>query len=308
MSRVLVTGGAGFIGVPLVSELVRRGAEVHALTTRAVPPDIGEVHWHRADLAHDATVDELMAKLAPESLVHLAWYLEHGHFWHAPENVIWVERSLRLARAFVDQGGKRLVMLGTCAEYDWSAADTPLHEVRSRLDPATLYGVAKDGLRRIVQAYAEREQVEFAWGRPFFIYGPGEAPERLAPAVIRSLLADEPVDTTRGEQVRDFMYVEDVAGAVVALLESEVLGEVNIASGVGVTVAEVVAEIARLVGRPELIRLGALPDRAEDPPLLLADVTRLREEVGFRPRFTLADGLAATVQWWREQPATAAAS
>jgi nucleoside-diphosphate-sugar epimerase len=192
-------------------------------------------------------------------------------------------------------------MIGTCAEYDWSTVDGPLGEYRSRLAPVTLYGAAKDALRRVASAYAEREEIELAWGRPFFIYGPREAPGRLVPSVVCSLLRGTAVATSSGEQLRDFMHVEDVAGALVALLDSTVTGDVNIASGVGVTVGEVVERIVRLIGRPELIRRGSLPARPGEPPRLVADVARLREEVGYRPRTELADGLAATVEWWEAQ-------
>jgi nucleoside-diphosphate-sugar epimerase len=296
---VLVSGARGFVGLPLLAELSRDGAELHALSTRPSSPALPGVCWHRIDLFDSVAVDALMQELAPERLVHLAWYTEHGRYWRAPENVTWVERSLELLRAFVRYGGRRLVMLGTCAEYDWSTAIAPLVESSSPLVPATLYGAAKDALRRVAEAYAAQEGVELAWGRLFFLYGPHEAPERLVPSVTRALLLGDPVAVSSGQQVRDFMHVEDVAGAVSALLESNVVGPVNVASGVGATVGDVIEEIVRLIGRPDLVRRGALLDRPGDPPLLLADVTRLRDEVGFRPRWELADGLAATVQWWR---------
>ena len=296
---MLVSGARGFVGLPLLEELSRNGAELHALSTRPSSPALPGVCWHRIDLFDSAAVDALMHELAPERLVHLAWYTEHGRYWRAPENVAWVERSLELLRAFVRYGGRRLVMLGTCAEYDWSTATSPLVESSSPLVPATLYGAAKDALRRVAEAYAAQEGVELAWGRLFFLYGPHEAPERLVPSVTRALLLGDPVAVSSGQQVRDFMHVDDVAGAVSALLESNVVGPVNVASGVGATVGDVIEEIVRLIGRPDLVRRGALLDRPGDPPLLLADVTRLRDEVGFRPRWGLADGLAATVQWWR---------
>jgi nucleoside-diphosphate-sugar epimerase len=299
VTRVLVSGARGFVGLPLLAELARDGAELHALSTRPSSPALPGVCWHRIDLFDSVAVDALMQELAPERLVHLAWYTEHGRYWRAPENVTWVERSLELVRAFVRYGGRRLVMLGTCAEYDWATATAPLVESSSPLVPATLYGAAKDALRRVAEAYAAQEGVELAWGRLFFLYGPREASARLVPSVTRALLLGEPVAVSSAQQVRDFMHVDDVAAAVAALLECSVVGPVNIASGVGVTVGDVIEEIVRLIGRPDLVRRGALPDRPGDPPLLLADVTRLRDEVGFRPRWGLADGLAATVQWWR---------
>lgn len=301
MTRTLVTGAGGFIGLPMVERLARAGAPIDALTTRASPPSVPGVRWHRVDLGDNAAVETLMRELAPERLAHIAWYAKPGSFWRAPENLEWVERSLHLTRAFVRAGGRRVVMVGTCAEYDWAAAADPLSESGSPLRPATLYGVAKDGLRRVAGAYTEQEGVELAWARVFFLYGPREAPGRLVSSVVRSLLAGEPVDTTSGEQVRDFMHVEDVAGALAALLESSVVGEVNVASGEPVSVRDLLATVADAVGRPQLIRRGALPDRPGEPPSLVADVTRLREEVGYRPHWSLAEGLASTVEWWRAQ-------
>lgn len=300
MSGVLVTGASGFIGLPVLEQLAGAGEKVHAISTRARPPVVAGVCWHRLDLADGAAAEDLVGRLAPERLVHLAWCTEHARFWRAPENLLWVARSLRLLHAFVRRGGRRVVVLGTCAEYDWSSVEGPLSEFTSPLAPATLYGTAKDALRRLACAYAEQEGVELAWGRLFFPYGPREAPGRLVPSVIRALLAGEPIATGSCEHGRDFMHVEDVAGAVVALLDSGVLGAVNIASGVHVTVGEVLEQIVHLTGRCELVRGGALPGRPGEPRLLLADVARLRDEVGFSPRWALSDGIAASVRWWQE--------
>src|SRR5450631_482818 len=95
MSGVLVTGASGFVGVPVLAELAGRGEEVHALSRRSSPSDVQGVHWHRVDLGDDSALEQLIGEIAPERLVHLAWYVEHGRFWTAPENVLWVERSLR---------------------------------------------------------------------------------------------------------------------------------------------------------------------------------------------------------------------
>jgi nucleoside-diphosphate-sugar epimerase len=303
MSSVLVTGGSGFIGRPTLAALVERGEEVHALTRSPDPPPISGVRWHHAELGEDGAAERLIEDLRPERLVHLAWYVEHGKFWEAPENVQWVEHSLRLLRAFTASGGRRAVILGSCAEYAWADDGAALDELGSTIAPATLYGVAKDALRRLVAAYAERQDVEVAWGRLFFLYGPREDPRRLVASVARALLAGEPALTGSATQLRDFLHVDDVGLAVAELLASNVVGPVNIASGEAVELGAVLDLIVGACGGGELLRRGALPDRPGEPRVLLADVGRLRDEVGFRPRIGLEPGIAETVEWWRKHGA-----
>lgn len=302
MSRVLLTGATGFIGQHVIGHLVAGGHEVHAVTTRDLPPSRDGVLWHRADLLESAGV---VTNVSPDLLLHLAWYVEPGRFWTAPENVRWLEASLRLLRAFVAGGGRRAVIAGTSAEYDWSGVSERCDELRTPLRPTTLYGAAKHALHTVAARYAEQMGFELTWGRVFFVYGPGEPDGRLVPSVGNALLAEEPVPTTRGDQVRDFMHVQDVAAAFAALLEGPVTGPVNVASGYPVTVRQVVDCLAALAGRPDLPQFGALPERAGDPPRLVADVARLRDEVGFVPTLGLPEGLEDALAWLRaKKPAS----
>jgi nucleoside-diphosphate-sugar epimerase len=300
VSRVLVTGGTGFVGEDAVGLLTAAGWEVHVVTRQSetATTEPGVV-MHRADLLADGEPEALIARIDPTHLLHLAWYAVPGAFWSSPENVRWLEASLRLARAFAAAGGKRAVLAGTCAEYDWSKG--LCSESSTPLRPATLYGACKHALQSSLAAWAQVVGIELAWGRIFFLYGPREDPARLVPAVTRALLAGEPADCSSGTQVRDFLFSRDVAAAFVALLTSDVVGPVNIGSGVPISVGEVVAEVARAVGRPELVRLGALPTRPDEPALLVADVSRLQKEVGWTPSVSLEEGIERTVAWWRER-------
>jgi nucleoside-diphosphate-sugar epimerase len=96
------------------------------------------------------------------------------------------------------------------------------------------------------------------------------------------------------------MHVDDVARAVIKLLDGAVVGPVNIASGDALALAEVVDRVAQAAGGPGLVRRGALPDRSDEPPLLVADVSRLRDEVGFQPAIDLETGIADSVAYWRQ--------
>jgi nucleoside-diphosphate-sugar epimerase len=300
VSRVLITGASGFIGSRVTDALIGAGHEVSAVSARGLLREDG-AQWLTGDLLDARTANELMGRVRPELLVHLAWMAEPGAFWTSPENVRWVEATLRLVRAFAEHGGTRAVLAGTCAEYQWGSGNGVCVERSTPLEPQTLYGVSKNATRAVCEAFADQAGFELCWGRIFFLYGPDEPAARLVPSVTRALLEGDQVPVSAGAQVRDFLHVDDVADAFVALLESDARGAVNLGSGHGVSVREVVETIGEATGRPELIQFGALPPREDEPQTLIADVRRLREDVGFEPQISLEDGVAATVQWWREQ-------
>jgi nucleoside-diphosphate-sugar epimerase len=302
--RVLLTGARGFIGSHAIAPLLARGFEVHAVSGRETPgtgPDADAVAWHRVDLLDAGAARSLVEDVRPTHLLHFAWYAEHGEFWTSTENLRWVEASLGLLRAFGEHGGQRVAIAGTCAEYDWRNAGLCTEE-STPLAPRTLYGVSKDALRRVSQAWCAEHGIGFAWGRVFFVFGERESPRRLLPSVADALFEGRPALCSHGRQLRDFLYVGDAADAFVALLDSAVEGAVNIGSGEPVSVGELVRLVGSSVGRPELVRLGEIPEQAGEPAELVADVKRLREELGWTPALTLEQGIERTVRWHRRQP------
>ena len=295
MRRVLVTGATGFIGSHAVQALLARGFEVHAIA-RETPADAGTpTIWHRGDLL-DAATDRVVGEIGASHLLHLAWVTEHGAYWESPANLDWVAATLRLVRGFQAAGGTRLVVAGTCAEYEWGGSCC---DERTPLSPASLYGAAKDATRRVLDAYARDEGLSFAWGRIFFVFGPGEQPERVLASVARGAVAGEPVACSSGRQIRDFLYVDDVASAFAALVDSPVEGSLDIGSGEGVPLRDVLLDLERLAGREGLVRLGEAPERDGEPASIVADARRLRSELGWQPELELREGLERTLDWWR---------
>lgn len=289
--RVLVTGGSGFVGTAVLPLLLERGYAVHAVGR--CDPGLPGLVVHRADLLDTLQRRAAVAEVRPTHLLHLAWYAEPGLYWRSERNLDWVSASLDLVRCAAEAGASRVVVAGTCAEYEWGPER--LAESATPCRPATLYGAAKDGLRRILEAYAAGAGLSLAWARLFYLYGPGEQPGRLVGDAIRNLLAGKRMPASTGLQRRDFLHVEDAAAALVALLSSPLSGPVNIGSGRAVAVRDILDRIGALTGRADLVGFGELAMPRDEPPVVEAQIARLRDELGFTPRIDLDAGLADMV-------------
>jgi nucleoside-diphosphate-sugar epimerase len=301
MKRVLVTGGTGFIGRHTLPELVARGFEVHVAGRSKPDAEFPSgVTFHECDLLDAGAASLVTARVAPTHLLHLGWYAKPGLFWTSLENLRWVAASLNLYLAFAKAGGIRAVMAGSCAEYDWSY--TELNEALTPLAPRTLYGQSKHALRTLLEQAGLQTSVRMAWGRIFFLYGPHEASGRLVSDVIQSLIDRRQANCSDGTQQRDFMHVLDVGRAFAAVLDSDITGPVNIASGVCLPVRSIISTLGSLIQASDLIRFGAV-NRPNEPPRLAASTDILHATLGFRPVYDLESGLANTVDWWRSQRA-----
>lgn len=287
--RVLVTGASGFIGQHMPALLRARGFETH-ITARGTLPETVGITTHGVDLLRQDEAQRLIKDLRPDIIIHTAWYVAHGRFWTAPENTDWLEASTALAAYAAEAGTRRFVGLGTCAEYATEAGEDayPWPETRP-IAPATPYGEAKAALARRLKEMAEaRARFSFAWARLFHLFGPGENPARLVPSIMLALREGREAQCSSGRPVRDFISTQNAAAAITALATSQVTGPVNIGSGAPISIAAMARLIAHISGRPYLLRLGALPDRPNEAPYMVAHTGRLRRDVGFTAPVSLA--------------------
>jgi nucleoside-diphosphate-sugar epimerase len=282
----LVTGASGFVGRWSIEPLRARGAEIHTVDRR-------EVDLHDRD-----AVAALMRRVRPTHLLHFAWIATPGVYLTSLDNPLWLRSSLQLVETFLASGGQRVVVAGTVAEYDWSAGVCSERTTPCR--PATLYAACKHAQYEVLERWSEQEGFSFAEGRLFWVYGPGESPERLVPAMIRASTSGLPFRLRYPEQVRDYLHVTDAGAAFAALLASDARGAVNIGSGEGV----VLSRLAEIVGDATGEGLHIEPGDAGEPdpsPVVLAETTRLTRDVGFTRRYRLEDGIRETVAWWKTQ-------
>lgn len=297
MKRILITGATGFIGRHVMPLLKAQEYEIHTVSREEVFQE-KDIHIHRTNLLDTRAAEELLHKVQPSHLLHLAWYTIPGKYWTSELNLDWVKVSIQLFKTFAALGGKRLVVAGSCAEYAWGPQ--ACHEYSTPLNPSTLYGRCKASLYQILNAYAQQINLSYAWGRIFFLYGPFEHKERLVPSVIHKLLDQQTALCSHGNQIRDFMHVEDVARAFVALLDSSIQGPINIASGQNLSLKNILHHLSIQLNAIDKIQFGALLAE-NDPPFILADVKRLYEELKFTPKYRLEDGLQQTIAWWKQQ-------
>lgn len=284
--RVLVTGETGFVGRQVAAALRRRGAE-----------PVAGLH-PRPDLLDPVGRRMLVRHARAEVLVHAAWVTGTGLFWDSPRNLEWVAATLALAREFAAAGGRRVVFVGSCAEYDWEAPG----RVRWREDracwPHSLYGESKLTAWIALAAFARKAGLSAANARLFNPIGAHEAAGRLLPSLIRATLASTPIAVGPAELTRDFIDVRDAGEAIARVALSDVQGPVNIGSGKGTSLAELAQCVA---GDDWNIRLGGRPARAGEPLWMVADTGRLRRATGFVPRHSLPETVGAAFAHWQAQ-------
>ncbi len=311
---VVVSGAGGFIGRWSVPRLIAGGYEVHAVAAsapgRELPAQLSGAEIHCADLLREEPVEALLHEVRPSHLLHFAWISTPGAYWTSPENRRWLAASQHLLRSFQANGGMRAVMAGSCAEYDWSRVGVCNERSSPLADDGgaaiTPYAECKIAMQRALADFGSARRLSTAWGRIFFQFGPDEHPDRLVASVIMNLLSGREAQCTHGRQVRSFLHVADVGSAFAALLDAATEGPVNVGSPDRMSVAGLLEEIALQIGRPELVRLGVRSAPPSEPHLLVPDVRRLYDEVGWRPQLGLHDAIADTISWWRQRMASGA--
>lgn len=298
MKRVLVTGAGGFLGGAVVKRLASLGEyETIAAVSGRHPVEFpAGVRVEAADLLDERAREELMERVRPDCLLHLAWSLDDDGFLISESNLRWLEASLHLCRVFRRCGGTRLIFAGSSSEYGTGftgSAET------CREQEFSLYGDCKLAFEKVAGNYCARNQVEFATARYFSIYGPGDdRPGRALPLAIRTMLAGEVFRCSGPRNVWDYIYIDDAAEATVRLIESDFCGSVNIASGRPQTMREVFTAAAELAGTPELVEF----DETRTGSVIYSANTELMETVlGYRCSTSFREGLEKTIQWWRDK-------
>jgi len=320
MQNVLVTGGAGFIGANFARWLLRERPAVKIVTLDAltyagrrenVPEQNRNIFVH-GDIRDRALVERLLREHTIDTLVHFAAESHVDRSILGPEafvqtNIVGTFQLLEAARAV---GVKRFHHVSTDEVFGSLSPNDPAFTETTPYDPRSPYSASKAASDHLVRAYVH------TFGLPATIsnctnnYGPFQFPEKLIPLMILNALAGKPLPVYGdGKQVRDWLYVEDHCEALVAVLERGRVGETyNIGGGVQPTNLEVVQRLCAILdeARPgrrhaELIRF--VTDRPGHDRRYAMNIEKIGREPGWRPRFSLEEGMRLTVRWYLDNAA-----
>ena len=323
--KLLVTGGAGFIGSAVVRLAVSRGHEVvnlDALTYAACLENVASVSasplytFEQADIRDLPALEAIFQKHQPDAVMHLAAESHVDRSIDGPQafietNVMGTYNMLQAARHYWEGRGKpkafRFHHIST-DEVFGSLGATGQFTEETPYDPRSPYSASKASSDHLVRAWNE------TYGLPVVLtncsnnYGPFHFPEKLIPVVILSALAGKPIPIYgKGENVRDWLYVEDHADALLLVLEKGALGRsYNIGGENERSNLELVQTICTILdalkpaSEPYANLIEFVSDRPGHDLRYAIDPTRIREELGWRPSVTVEEGLEKTVRWYLE--------
>jgi nucleoside-diphosphate-sugar epimerase len=297
--RLLIVGGTGFIGRNLIKGAVKQGFDIVVLSLNA-PDDkkkISGVVYIQADITDFIQLKNRLPNADFDYVINLSGYINHCQFLKGGRQVIDTHFSgVQNLLQTLDFGAlKRFVQIGSSDEYGNQQA--PQTE-EMRESPISPYSLGKVSSTHLLQMLYRTERLPVVILRLFLVYGPGQDRKRFLPQVINGCLSDSSFSASKGEQLRDFCYVDDISrGILMSLKNDEVNGEViNLASGEPITIRETINMVQRIVGygKPEF---GKVPYRKCENMALFADISKAKELLKWTPEVAIEDGLRRTISY-----------
>lgn len=303
--NVLITGGFGFVGNTLVRQLLASGAEVHVLDNmQGVSPLakdlIHRVAHHVHDITDAAAVTACLHQVKPDACVHLAamHYIPACNADPVKAHAVNVGGTLHVLQAAESAGVKHVINLSSGAIYADSPA--PLNETHTTIWPVDIYGLTKWHAEHLTQYYAGRNPGNrYTILRLFNVYGPGETNPHIIPEILQQLRTGNTLRLGNITPKRDFIHVEDAARIIETILHSDTIPQVctfNACTGEAHSMESIIHMIANISGRSITIETDASKWRKADKECQLGDPALLKHYTGFKPKYSMQDGLRQLLQ------------
>jgi len=288
--KILIIGGTGFVGSALTRKLsIENSNELFVLHRSnsdlfRLESVKNKINLIEGDILNPQSYQDKLAKIKPNVVYHLAWYVEPGKYLESLENLYYLKSSIDFIKFIFELGVKKIIVTGTCFEYDTSYGY--LSELTPE-KPEHLYSACKLALKKVAEQLSKIYEIPLIWARIFYLYGPYEYPNRLIPYVINSLLNNKKVELrSHGLQIRDYLHVDDAAQGLICLLKEEKTSVYNIGSGNPVRVRDLVNQIGEILNKKDLISFASDTTPLNEPKFICADNTKLKK-LGFKERYTI---------------------
>jgi UDP-glucose 4-epimerase len=294
--KILITGASGFIGSHLCRRLLERGAEIHGVSRNKHFDMASEIRWWQGDLADLETVRYLLGSIRPELIFHLASYVKGARDL---SNVLPAFHSnlvsqVNLLAVACELGCERFISTGSMEE--------PAR-ANSHVAPSSPYAAAKWAASAYGRMFYTLYQFPVVLLRIFMVYGPAQRDlSKLIPYVVLSLLRGKPPQITSGSRKVDWIYIDDVVEALLAVARAPDIEGATIDIGTGnlASIRKVVQILVNLINPNIAPQFGALVDRRmEQEPV--ANMEDSRAKIGWIPKVTLNEGLKLTAKWYRSK-------
>jgi len=288
--RILLTGPTGFIGAAFIQRALQSGHQIAGLIipSENIPahlPVTADLAWIRGTL--DEAPWDTIRHFQPDVCVHTAWVTAPGVYLESPDNYKFLESTIRFLAKVRELGTKHIVGLGTCIEYQ--ITDRKLSEDNTPIVPTTTYARCKNDLRLRLETDAKAEGFLTCWCRVFYPYGPREHPSRLCSSIIQKVSRNEKMLLKTPDSTKDYIFIEDLASALLTVLEKRFEGAINLGTGIGLSVREIARTIEGMLGKSGLVE-EANPPQIDPVGYVVADASKLRA-LGWKPDHDLRAGL-----------------
>jgi len=304
---ILVTGGAGFIGANLIRELIKLKYDVSLILKKSsdlwrIKEILNKVKVYYVDLLSKKKLTKIVSKINPTFIIHLSTYGNYRNQSDAEQMVdINIKGTLNLLLASKNIDYKIFINTGSSSEY--GIKNKPMKE-EDYLEPISFYAATKASATFLCKVFATEYKKPIVTLRPFSVYGPYENKNRFIPTIIKAIIENKPIKLTLGSQRRDFIYVKDIVDIYIKALshEKKLSGQIlNMGTGIEYTNDEVVKTLFKATGKKVKIEKGAFPKRLWDTSHWVADISKTKKLLNWKPRNTLSDGLKKTYDWYRNE-------
>lgn len=302
MQNVLVTGSTGFVGAYVLKILIEKGLNVAIIIrsnsdTWRVNKFLSSCLVLKSDLKNISSLNSKIKDFSPDCCIHLAW---SGVFGSERNDEIQYQNyfsSIQLLQLCIDVGCKNFIGLGSQAEYGQMSG---IISEKDKVNPTTLYGKTKLKTFRKLKEISELNNINFTWLRLFSTYGPLDNNNWLIPYTIKKFLLKDSPKLTKGEQIWDYLYVEDAANAIVQIAIEKKRGLFNLGSGNPIKLKDLIIIIKEKIDINLELKFGDIPYRDDQVMHLEADISKLKNVIEWIPKTSLDSGLEKTILWIRE--------